>query len=99
MENKLPITETSKRTRLILVVEAVEILEPNEEGMQLNDGYEYKVDGTFPELADSIAKMAAEMDKDPEFGENSGKVFIGLINQYYQNAKEEGGNFDATTRV
>ena len=97
MEDKLPITETSTRLKTILTIQAVEVLEPTKAGMQLNEGYQFEVDGAFPEIADAIAKMAAAMDNDPEFGDKSGHLFITLINQYYESAR--GGDEGETTRV
>lgn len=78
------IAKESKRTKTILVVKSLEVLEPKEEGMELNVGYEFEVDGPLPEVADGIAKMAKELDKMQ--GENAGAYFVELIRQFYENA-------------
>lgn len=75
--------EEVKRTRLILEIKAVESLSPEEEGMVLNEGYEYRLDGAVPQIADGIAKLAMEMDKDTDMGDKAGGAFIALIQQYY----------------
>lgn len=80
--------ETVTRTKLILEVRAVENLDPTEEGMELNEGYQYEVNGSLPQLADGIAKMAIEMNKDSDLGENAGGVFLELITQYYRKLQE-----------
>lgn len=78
------IEKESKRTKTILVVKSLEVLEPKEEGMELNVGYEFEVDGPLPEVADGIAKMAKELDK--MRGENAGAYFVELIRQFYEKA-------------
>jgi len=85
----------SKVTRnvTILKIEAIEILNPEEKGVTLNEGYTFEVDGALPQLADGIAKMALEMDRDTSFGINGGSAFLTLIDQFYNKLKsEEGGN-------
>lgn len=78
------IEKESKRTKTILVVKSLEVLEPKEEGMELNVGYEFEVDGPLPEVADGIAKMAKELDKMQ--GESAGAYFVELIRQFYEKA-------------
>ena len=78
------IEKESKRTKTILVVKSLEVLEPKEEGMELNVGYEFEVDGPLPEVADGIAKMAKELDKMQD--ENAGAYFVELIRQFYEKA-------------
>lgn len=80
----------SKRTSVILEIKVVESLERVEEGYDLNEGYEYEVSGSIPQLADGIAKMIHEMDKDEQFGDLGGQAFLELINQYYYKLKEGG---------
>lgn len=75
------------RTTTILKIEALENLEPTEDGMDLNEGYSYEVQGSLPQLADSLAKMAIEMDKDLDLGDNAGGAFVALITQYYEMLK------------
>lgn len=82
--NEAPVT----RTRLILEVKAIEKLDPTEEGMELNEGYQYEVNGSIPQLADGIAKMALEMDKDQNLGKSAGGAFLELVAQYYRKLKE-----------
>ena len=78
------IEKESKRTKTILVVRSLELLNPTKKGLELNVGYEFDVDGPLPEVADGIAKMAKELDKMQ--GENAGAYFIELICQFYKKA-------------
>lgn len=55
----------------------------DDEGMELNDGYEFEVNGALPEIADSIAKLAFELDNQG-FGEGSGEMFVSLILEYFK---------------
>jgi len=81
------------RSKTILKIDVLEQLEQHEEGFALNEGYEFEVDGALPQLADGIAKMAVEMDKNKDFGINGGDAFLMLITQFYNRLKsEEGGN-------
>lgn len=59
----------------------------NDEGMELNDGYEFDLNGALPEVADAIAKFAKELPNN-DCGENSDTYFISLIQQYFQKLKE-----------
>ena len=61
-------------------------LETND-GINLNEGYEFIVNGAIPQLADAISKMALEMPKNG-FGDNSDAGFITLINEFYKKSKE-----------
>ena len=79
LKNMDPVT----RTNTILNIKVVEKLIPEEDGVNLNEGYEYDVNGTIPQLADGIAKMAIEMDKQPDLGDKAGGAFLALIEQYY----------------
>lgn len=56
-------------------------------GLELNDGYEFDVDGAVPEIADAIAKFAIELPKNG-FGEDSDTYFITLISQYFEKLKQ-----------
>ena len=89
--------ESSTREVNILTINTIEILTANEEGVELNEGYTFDVNGSIPQLADGIAKMAIEMDKDIEMGERGGGAFIALIMQYYERLNSlEGGETHAT---
>lgn len=79
LKNMDPVT----RTNTILNIKVVEKLAPEEEGLELNEGYEYEINGTIPQLADGIAKMAIEMDKQPDLGDKAGGAFLALVEQYY----------------
>ena len=82
-------TENQTRLKQICIIHSVETLTPTEEGVELNEGYKYEVDGTLPQLADSIAKLAIELDKEPEtFSDNAGGLFVSLIVQFYDKLKE-----------
>lgn len=78
----------STRTKTILVIKALEKLKPTDEGVELNEGYEFETNGALPEIADGIAKMAVEIDKMQEIGEAGGAYFLGLILEYYKKIKE-----------
>lgn len=71
------------RTKTILNIKVVEKLEPEEEGIELNEGYEYEIEGSLPQLADGFAKMLLELDKDKTMGDRAGAAFLTLIQQYY----------------
>jgi hypothetical protein len=75
------------RKKRILEIDTLETLIPKEEGMELNEGYVYQVEGSIPQLADAIAKLAIEMDKSPDLGEQGGGSFIALISQFYEKLK------------
>ena len=51
-------------------------------GVELNQGYEFDVNTSIPELADAIAKFAKELPNNG-FGDGSDRYFITLISQYY----------------
>lgn len=55
----------------------------DEKGVELNDGYDFEVNGALPELADGIAKFARELPNNG-FGPDSGSYFITLIGEYYK---------------
>lgn len=76
-----------KRETQILVINKLELLNPVKKGLDLNEGYTYQVNSTIPELADGLAKMAVEMDKDKSLGEQGGGGFLTLIGQYYNKLK------------
>jgi len=90
--------EVSTRTTTILTIEALEQLTPGEEGVELNEGYQYEVKGSIPQLADAIAKLAHEMDKDKDMGTKGGGAFLALIAQYYKTL-DEGGTQNETARL
>ena len=80
--------ENNTRLKKICEIYSVEILAPTEEGVELNEGYRYEVNGSLPQLADSIAKMAIEFDNNNDtLGESAGNIFIGLIVEYYNRLK------------
>lgn len=72
----------SVRTRPVLAVSE------DEKGVNINDGYDYTVDGAIPEIADAIAKFAVELPKNG-FGEKSDSYFIVLIQEYFNKLKTE----------
>ena len=80
--------DKSKREKVILTIKSLELLEPTEEGMELNEGYDYEVNGSMPQLADGIAKMAIEMDKQEDMGHLAGGAFITLILQFYNKLRD-----------
>ena len=82
--------EVSIRVSTILKIEVLEQLTPSEDGVELNEGYQFEVNGPIPQLADGIAKMALEMDKEPTLGNKGGGAFLALITEYYNLLKEGG---------
>lgn len=82
--NKLFNEDNKLEAKTLLVIKSKPTLSvsDNDEGMELNEGYEFEVDGAIPEIADGIAKLAVELPKNG-FGEGSDKMFIGLINNYF----------------
>lgn len=90
--------DVSVRKATILKIDVIEQLTPDEKGVELNEGYEFEVNGALPQLADGIAKMAYEMDKDQEFGTKGGGAFLALIAEYYKKLNE-GGKQDETARL
>ena len=79
--------EPVDRTKTILTINVIEKLTAEEDGIDLNEGYEYEINGSLPQLADGIAKMLIEMDKQEDMGENAGGAFLNLIQQYYLKAQ------------
>ena len=71
------------KTLLVLKSRPKLIVSDDDTGMELNEGYEFEVNGALPELADGIAKLAYEMEPNG-FGEGSGSYFVQLINEYYK---------------
>lgn len=90
--------EVSIRVATILKIEVLEKLESEKDGVELNEGYQFEVDGPIPQLADAIAKMAFEMDKEETLGNKGGGAFLALVAEYYKNLTE-GGTSNETTRV
>ena len=82
--------EDSLKAKTILTIRTRPKLTVSEadDGMELNDGYEFDVNGALPEIADGIAKMAAELEPNG-FGEKSGSYFVQLINEYYHKLTED----------
>ena len=83
--NKLFNEDNKLEAKTILVIKARPKLtvDDNDEGMELNDGYEFEVNGALPEIADGIAKFALELPKN-NFGEGSDTFFIQLVNEYFK---------------
>ena len=79
LKNMEPVNRTSE----ILKISVLETLKPEEEGIELNEGYTYEVNGSIPQLADGLAKMPIEMDKQPDLGDKAGGAFLALVQQYY----------------
>lgn len=82
------IDESGKEVKAkeILIIKTKPILKAVKDGAELNDGYEFEVNGALPEIADGIAKLAIELPKN-EFGFKSDEYFIGLINDYFRRLK------------
>lgn len=71
------------KPRTLLVIKSKPQLNAIDDGVELNEGYDFELDGAIPELADAIAKFAFEMSNNG-FGPNSGSYFIQLIHEYYE---------------
>lgn len=71
------------KVKTLLVIKSKPVLSAKKKGVELNEGYDFEVDGAIPEIADAIAKFAVELPKNG-FGENSGSYFITLISEYYK---------------
>ena len=82
--NKLFDEDNRLKSKTIFVIEERPKLSVSDEddGMELNDGYDYTVDSPLPELADAIAKFAIELPKQG-FGDKSDEYFIHLLNEYF----------------
>lgn len=84
--------EPNKRIYTILTISRKRELEARtvKEGQELdiNEGYDYEVNSSLPEIADGIAKMALEFDKMEDLGENAGSYFLQLIVDFYGQLKE-----------
>jgi len=76
-----------ERTKTILEIKVIEKLSPEKDGVELNEGYRYNVDGSLPQLADGLAKLAIEFDNDIKLGVNVGQAFLVLTAQYYEKMK------------
>lgn len=91
MDNKEDIVNALNKNatvKTILVIKSRPRYEGSEEGVELNDGYEFEANGALPEIADGIAKFAKELENNG-FGENSGKYFVNLVNQYFDKLNEK----------
>ena len=71
------------KVKTLLVIKSKPVLSAKKKGVELNEGYDFEVDGAIAEIADAIAKFAVELPKNG-FGENSGSYFITLISEYYK---------------
>ena len=71
------------QAKTILVIKTRPVLKAEKKGLNLNEGYEFEVNGAIPELADSIAKLAKELPAN-DFGQDSDKYFLTLIMEYFK---------------
>lgn len=77
------IANTEMRAKTILVIKTRPVFKAEQKGLNLNEGYEFEVNGAIPELADSIAKLAKELPAN-DFGQDSDKYFLTLIMEYFK---------------
>lgn len=77
--------EDNVKPTTILVVKRKPKMNVSKNGnnVELNEGYEYDVNSSLPEIADGIAKFAKELPHQG-MGNGSDKYFINLINQYFE---------------
>jgi len=87
--NKLFNEDNQLQAKTILVIKTGPklVVSDDDSGMELNDGYEFEVNGALPEIAESIAKMAIELDNNG-FGKGSGEMFVNLIKEYFNKLHE-----------
>ena len=76
------------KARTILVIKSRPLLAATEDGAELNEGYEFEVNAALPEIADGIVKLAMELENNG-FGEGSNKLFIQLINEFFNKLNEQ----------
>ena len=69
--------------RTILTIKTKPITNVRHKGVEINEGYEYELNGALPELAFGIANFAKELPNQG-FGDGSDKEFIKLINLYFK---------------
>lgn len=84
------IDEASIRTHTILVIKrrrSFDVKSDDDSKVELNEGYDFDVDAPIAEIADGLAKMAIEMDKMIDLGEEAGGAFIQLIAEFYKKLK------------
>lgn len=74
--------QLNAKTLLIIKSRPKLTVSEDDSGMELNDGYEFEVNGAIPEIADGIAKFAIALEQN-DFGKNSSTYFIKLINEYF----------------
>lgn len=75
--------EIKPKTLLVIKSRPKLSVSEDENGIELNDGYEFELDGAIPEVADAIAKFATELPNNG-LGPDSGSYFITLISEYYK---------------
>lgn len=75
-------TQATMPAKTLLVIKSKPKLTAVDEGVELNEGYEFEVNGAIPEIADAIAKFAKELEPNG-FGEGSGGYFVTLIQEYF----------------
>lgn len=80
---------TSKRLKTLLVIESAEFLTSNSEGVELEEGYEFSINSSIPQLADALAIFLSGLDKEPDETEgNTGEILLNLVIEYYNRRKE-----------
>jgi|LGVE01.1.fsa_nt_gb hypothetical protein len=79
------------RVSTLLEIKVLERSVPTDDGVALNEGYEFAFEGAIPELAHGIANLALLMDEDEELGDLGGGVLITLASEFYHKLKSEGG--------
>lgn len=84
--NKMFNEDNKLEAKTILVIKSrpkLSVDEESDDGLELNEGYEFEVNAALPELADAIAKFAIELPKN-DFGEGSDTFFLSMITEYYK---------------
>lgn len=74
--------QATKRAKTLLMIRTKPVFNTNEDGMELNDGYDFDMNGALPEIADAIAKFAYALDSNG-FDKGSGAYFVRLISSYF----------------
>ena len=88
VEKALEEAQVAGETILTIKTRPLTKIAEDESGVELNEGYDFEVNGAIPQLADAIVKLALAMP-DNGFGKGSDKGFIVLINEFFNRARQE----------
>lgn len=95
MKNTINVNEVKEvRKKNILTIDAIESLTGDEEGLNLNEGYDYAVNGPLAQVADGLAKLLIELDKESMTRDNTktGEGLLVVLTEYYKLYSSESSN-------